>query len=519
MTNFLRRIEDERGVALALAIMMMLVLTASVTTALYVTRSSASGSHLSKSRVVATNLAESGINNAMAVLRLPTNNALNPTVFCPGTTQVTINGQTVCKTTNSYPGGTVTWWGTLDGFGRWSLTSVGTVKNPTGSAGGDVTRTMTASVQVHPTLTQPLNTPIWDYIYSTKPASPLPTCDMTVTSSVTIASPLYVEGNLCLNQQSAITKGPLIVRGRLYLANKKTSGNPGNYVGQAAAPVSDVHIVNGCDYNNTLYTSPCPKDGTANIWAGVSDATVPTTLSPPIPNYNQWYLNASPGPYAPCATIDGNAPIAGYPVFDSPVSTAYDSATRLTFRNNNQPVQDLTPASSYRCQTAAGELSWDAALKKLTIHGTIYIDGSLYVQNGAVNQYTGQGVIYLSGTFLVKNSSFCGKVYNGACDNRNPSLGGWDPNTSLVCIVAEGTGGQVSSGDSVQLVSSAMQGAAYANGNVDIGTTSTFAGPLVGSSVILGQSVTTSFPSISIVPDGMPSNPTAYAEADPPVYG
>jgi hypothetical protein len=64
-----------------------------------------------------------------------------------------------------------------------------------------------------------------------------------------------------------------------------------------------------------------------------------------------------------------------------------------------------------------------------------------------------------------------------------------------------------------------MQGAAYANGNVDIGTTSTFAGPLVGSSVILGQSVTTSFPSISIVPDGMPSNPTAYAEADPPVYG
>jgi hypothetical protein len=34
--------------------------------------------------------------------------------------------------------------------------------------------------------------------------------------------------------------------------------------------------------------------------------------------------------------------------------------------------------------------------------------------------------------------------------------------------------------------------------------------------VILGQSVTTSFPSITIVPQGMPQNPTAYAQIDPP---
>jgi hypothetical protein len=28
--------------------------------------------------------------------------------------------------------------------------------------------------------------------------------------------------------------------------------------------------------------------------------------------------------------------------------------------------------------------------------------------------------------------------------------------------------------------------------------------------------VTTSFPSITIVPNGMPANPTAYAQIDPP---
>jgi len=52
--------------------------------------------------------------------------------------------------------------------------------------------------------------------------------------------------------------------------------------------------------------------------------------------------------------------------------------------------------------------------------------------------------------------------------------------------------------------------------NIDIGTTSNVDGPLVGYQVIIGQSVTTSFPSITIVPNGMPANPTAYAQIDPP---
>ena len=37
-------------------------------------------------------------------------------------------------------------------------------------------------------------------------------------------------------------------------------------------------------------------------------------------------------------------------------------------------------------------------------------------------------------------------------------------------------------------------------------------GPIVGSNVKLGQSVTTSFPTITTVPAGMPSNPTVYAQ-------
>jgi hypothetical protein len=112
-------------------------------------------------------------------------------------------------------------------------------------------------------------------------------------------------------------------------------------------------------------------------------------------------------------------------------------------------------------------------------------------------------------------------IYNGACDLRGYQASpaqGWDPNQALICFVARGigTGGLVSTGDSAQFVSASLQGAVYAAGNIDIGTTSNVDGPLVGYQVIIGQSVTTSFPSITIVPNGMPANPTAYAQIDPP---
>jgi hypothetical protein len=87
----------------------------------------------------------------------------------------------------------------------------------------------------------------------------------------------------------------------------------------------------------------------------------------------------------------------------------------------------------------------------------------------------------------------------------------------LLCIVSNGNGSlaqdaQVSRGDSVQLVSAYFQGAVFATNDVDVDTTSAIDGPIVGSNMKLGQSVTTSFPTISAVPAGMPSNPTAYAQ-------
>jgi hypothetical protein len=203
------------------------------------------------------------------------------------------------------------------------------------------------------------------------------------------------------------------------------------------------------------------------------------------------------------------------PTFDNIVAptTALDSV-KLTYRNDSAGTFNLTPSNSYSCQTAGGELSWNATTKALTVRGTIFIDGSVYVNNGVLNTYSGQATLYVSGSVLMKNSTLCAQLNAAktACDTVS-----WNPNAQLLCIVSNGNGSlaqdaQVSPGDSVQLTSAYFQGAVFATNDVDIQTTSGIDGPIVGSSVKLGQSVTTSFPTITTVPAGMPSNPTVYAQ-------
>jgi hypothetical protein len=94
---------------------------------------------------------------------------------------------------------------------------------------------------------------------------------------------------------------------------------------------------------------------------------------------------------------------------------------------------------------------------------------------------------------------------------------GWDPNSNLLCFVAGGNADNgLPAGDSALFKGGIMQGAVYGTNNVDLQTTSNVDGPMVGYQVLLAQSVNTSFPAITIVPNSMPSNPTAYAQVDPP---
>jgi len=160
-----------------------------------------------------------------------------------------------------------------------------------------------------------------------------------------------------------------------------------------------------------------------------------------------------------------------------------------------------------------GELSWNNSTKTLTIHGTIYIDGSATVNNNSLNRYVGQGVIYLSGTFYL-NGKLCGGVSGSNCD-----FASWDPNSTLLGIIANGTGpsGSVPSGDSIYVANGGQfQGAFYATGNLEYGNNAFSDGPMIGSQIILANNVSTQAFAPVVAPAGMPGSPEVYAQPNPP---
>ena len=71
------RLDDERGMALVMAVGIAAVLLIAGATAIAASTSASKESVQSRSRQSAFSMAESGINNSMAVLNLPTNNALD----------------------------------------------------------------------------------------------------------------------------------------------------------------------------------------------------------------------------------------------------------------------------------------------------------------------------------------------------------------------------------------------------------------------------------------------------------
>jgi hypothetical protein len=476
------RVGGEDGLALVLALCVLVVFTITGTTAIYYASTNSRSAVYSTNAGTAYTLAESGINNAMSVLNLPSNNALNPGLLPTRRTD--------------YANGYVVWAGTLDSRAAvWTVTSTSYVRNPNARS-KPISRKFTASVVVTPTLSQPLNNPSWNYIYATRPVTP-GVCDEVVQQSVQVASPFYVNGNLCLQNTATITSGPLVVRGSLTLTQSA------NAVGSASAPINEAHIAGGCQYKNNPVHNPC-QGAADNVFAQRLDSS-PTSLAAPVVYWDSWYRNASPGPFYPCQTVSGTPPT--FDILSPTTPPAY-------VRDNNVATPfNLTPSASYTCTTANGQLSWNATTRTLTVSGTIFIDGSAYIQNGAVNSYNGQATLYLSGTFLMKNSKLCaGLSANGStCDFSN-----WNPNTEMLCIVANGSGGQVNSWDGIQLVSSTFQGALYATRSIDSDTTANVDGPIIADQVNLGQSVTTSFPTITVVPVGMPSNPTVYAQPNPP---
>lgn len=582
-----RLIRDEQGIALAMALGVLIVLAIMIVTIIDFTTSNQRTAYVSRSRVTAFDAADAGINDSVSVLNLPTNNALHqnllPPCHDPSTpdankpsvfAQPTNFYQQASWNHSTYDNGTVDWCGDLDlPHAQWYLWAVGKARNPSGPSAGQLTRTLFAKVSVTPTLTQPLNNPVWNYLYAGHTGS---TCDQQLNNNISGSSRMYVAGNLCLSPNVVLTQASVIVGGNLSLQNNAAVG-----ANTSMATRVETYVGGNCMYGSGSWVTCTGNQDANHIYSKLSDGTTvgvnhtPPVVPPPTADFATWYQNAIPGPKTACTTASGTTP-----TFDN--NTTRDNSVSTVF--------DLTPSSSYTCRvgpgasttinaamtagqttlsvassagfpssqfqiriddeymnvtggfgsttwtvqrgvngsTAAahvsgqtiiwnsgqtsGELSWNATTKTLTTIGTIFIDGSAKVSNSAANTYNGQGTLYLSGTYY-QNGTLCAASAGTSCDVNN-----WNPNADLFTIVANGNGGQVNPGDSIQVFNGMQfQGGLYGTNAVELGNNVSVDGPIVGSQIILSNNLTTNnFPTISTVPVGMPSNPAVYAQPNPP---
>ena len=515
MRRLLRRLRDQRGLALPLTLGMLLTLSVSGTTVLYTSSTNEKASRTSKTDMMAFALAEAGINNAMSVLAKPGTNPLQSNLLPARTT--------------TYETGTVTWSGTFNiNTLTWALTSVATVTGP--NSARDVVRVITANVFIEQLETQTRQNDAWNFVFVTNFSGSTTACDFSVTPNSTWDAPIYVFGNLCLtNGSKIIGAGPIITKQRILL-NGSTSPP---YVGTSSTPIGTVEVGVGCKYlSQHLHpdaTHPAHPfcSPTDQVHASTLSNT-PRVINPPVPEYDTWFQNSAPGPKWGC-TYSTSTNGGALPVFDN-------EGTSGTRNNSITSAFNLTPSTySYECRVGPdfspvapptagpyktepyGLLKWDKDLRTLTIWGTVFIDGSATVQaasGSAPLQYNGYGTIYVQGTFNVTGTStyLCASIAASGTDcNWN-----WDRNAESLTIVAYDQQG----GTSVQLANNTrVQANLYGRNQITVGSSAKHEGALVTASLSLGaSSVIDPFSTIDKVPTGTPGTAPVFGTPRAPEY-
>ena len=422
---------DESGIALIMALVTLFVLSLTLVTVLDFSAANARSARFSASDQRAVSLAESGFNDAAAILMSASDPSLSSAL--PSTPTGTAPRE----------GGTVVYSGTKSG-NLWTITATSSVPNPTG--GSPLTHTVSGQVQVTPS--DPLSSNLaWNYVFSDTTTS----C-MQIQNSYSLAAPLYVRGNLCMSGNNTFTGALLDVRGSVQVRN------PSN-IGSAGSPIPKVRVANGCRAGTSgSFVTPC---GTAQrVYTSSFEAVPPDISKPPI-DIARWYEEAKPGPKHYCTS--GTFP-GGSSKFDPDNGTAQDwdaGTINLTGSNYSCAV--------YSGVVLKGLIAYNSGT--LSIFGTIFFDGDISLGGNQDILYTGRGVIYARNVTIRNHTTLCGVT---SCNQTT-----WDPATNLLLLVAGGAGATAYSLEN----NTRFQGAIYAVGGSSLQNSSEHQGPIITDSV------------------------------------
>jgi len=383
------RLGDEQGMTLVMTTGIMVVLVIVLAGMVEYSTSGARTASRSSASNSAYALAESGISNALSAL-------FNGTTQQSGGGNDASDSDYLPSRTTTFSTGTVTWSGTL-ASNVWTLTSIGSVRNPTGPKGAPVTRRLTRSVQI---TIVPGNT-VMDRIYvDNNPASTDMTCGIPALklNKIQIAAPFAARGNVCMtgtNPPAQLLGSRVDIEGQLVMLQ------PTNSVGTLLSPIQTAQVGGGCRLGSVGSFLPCSN--ATQVYANTIGST-PEIPARPVFNWAAEYAKAAPGPLHPCdASLLQSGESAGTPpVFD-------DNGTYSGGAMNGSA--DITPSTSYICRARdangnIGELSWNAAQKKLTINGVIFFDSGEDNSKSAQTpvHYYGKGTVFFSAPVQAKLS-------------------------------------------------------------------------------------------------------------------
>ena len=501
MTSLLRRIGNERGMALPLAMLVLSVTGVMVVSVIEFSSASGRTANIARSGISAEAFAEAGLANAFAVLN---NSANNPT-----TTSLLgcdASGTNCTPIVSTYPGGTATWSGWLDSSGgtsRWRITSIGQVTN---TAGLDAIRkTLKAQVPLVTTTGTP-NAAVWNYVYSTR--APGAGCEVDITgTNVVVDIPLYVTGDLCLTgtnvaidergegQNPPAQPIDLRVGGKLvYIGNNATVGVSSDYITSAA-------VAGGCATSINGSTQTCARP--PFNWY-VNTVNTYEALAPPVADYSAQFnnpqtINSTAISGGDCNVRSGSPPnINPDSLLDADAGNVLLTGSAYTCRK----TADGTPGGA-----VVAELSWDGS-SVLTIKGATVVDGPITFDDSSAT-YQGSGTIWANGAFTMSgsNTKMCA---NATCDFET-----WNPNTEMLIVVA--------SSISMTNTNAQWQGGLFCNPTSTAqfaGTNVEIQGPVICGGFTFGTN--TAFkplPAITNLPVGAPVEPNVSVSPGTPVYG
>ena len=451
------RLQDERGIALLLALVVMgtfSIMIASV--ALFMTSNERSSAR-DRDDARALNAAEAGLNNALAVLTQQDSTGTSPI------------GSTLSSTSFSIDGGSGTYSASKTSALEWTISATGTSPN------GSVTRKLELKLDGTQSTQSTQQSPVYGYGFFVNST----TGCTTVSGNSPVQVSVFVRNDLCLTGNAAISQ-PGVTSNTLtvYVGGKYTAtSNPS--VGVASQKIKTFTAVGGCQRQsaNVICSTPGQSKVSSNAYSSTPSAvTKPTANSAGVYSSGNW-----------------NNPVCsvGSFTFDNDTTLNASLGSVDLLQSNGRPSFDCTVWSPSGT-TQIGRLAWNVTTKVITISGTILIDGGLTFSGQSLARYTGFGSIYANGLVTTSGqAAICGPPavpLSAAC------VGNWDPAQGALSIV--GLNGWSMSGQSEFNVIAYVNGAFSATGGAVV------TGPAITDTATLSGNG--KFATVTTVPPGTP---------------